>query len=279
MTQSIEEQIGAIAAVEPKFHLFQVGREMLGRDAMPRPGNSALEERESRFDCVGMNVAHDVDAGTVIDFLVGFGALRFPHGRLVCGSVVGENHVYVLGDVFADVPSERASLCVVSMEEPEITIALADADYDFFVVEFSHLALVAVPAANVGHIHFDFAIQHWLVGLSHCVPNAVAEIPRGFVGHPHGTLNLQSGHALFGFAEQVRNEEPFSERQVRVIKDRPRSNGELVIAVLAVEELLFGFEANDGHVAAKATRPFGPAEPYQQFPAFVFGSEQRIDIN
>src|ERR1700687_3452391 len=62
MTQGINEQIGTLPTIKPEFHLFEIGREMLDADSVPRSGNAAFEERESGFYSIGVNISHDVDA-------------------------------------------------------------------------------------------------------------------------------------------------------------------------------------------------------------------------
>ena len=70
MTQGVNEQIGILPAIEAKFHLFEIGRKMLCADTVPRPHDATLQETESGFDCVGVNVAIYVDAAFVLDGLV-----------------------------------------------------------------------------------------------------------------------------------------------------------------------------------------------------------------
>src|SRR5579859_3007629 len=106
MTQSVQEQIRAVPAIETEFHLFQVGSEMLGTDSVPRSRDTALEKRESGFNCIRVNVAHDVHAGTVRDFLMSASALCLAHGSIVRGCVISENHFHIFGDILADVLGE-----------------------------------------------------------------------------------------------------------------------------------------------------------------------------
>jgi len=84
MTQSVDKQVGEMAAIEAEFHLFRVGRKVFGANPVSRAHDSALERRESRFNRTGVNVSHDVDAQTMLDFLVG-GPLGLPHCRLIGG--------------------------------------------------------------------------------------------------------------------------------------------------------------------------------------------------
>src|SRR5204862_2203345 len=87
MTQGVEKQIGEHAAIETKLHLFQVGVKMLGANSVPCSHDAALEQGDSGFDSVGVNVSHDVHAGTVVDFLV-VCPLGLTHGGIVRGRIV-----------------------------------------------------------------------------------------------------------------------------------------------------------------------------------------------
>ncbi len=278
MTQGVNEQIGALPAIEPELHLFQVGRKMFGANPVPRPHDSALEKRESGFDCIGMNVSHDVDAGTVVNLLVVLPS-RPAHGRIIRGCVIGEDNFHILGDVLADVLSERAAFGVSGVEEAEIAIALADADHHFFVVVLCDMAFAAIDAADVGNIHLNFPVQHRFIGLRHGVPDAMAEIPCGLVAHSDRALNLASRHPLLRFAEQVRSQEPLGEREMRVIENRAGCNGKLIVTILAVEELLIGVEFDHWAFAAQALRAFGEAETNQKLAALIFSAKQGIYIN
>lgn len=279
VAQCIEEQIGALAAIESEAHLFQVGGEMLGAQTVPRSRDTAFEERESGFDGIGVNVAHDVYAAAVVNSLVVFPA-SLSHCCDVRHVVIGENHVHILGDVLLDVPSQRARLRVLGVEEAEIAVALADTENHFFVVHACHAALAAILPTNVSGIHFHLSVEHGLVSLRHSVPDAMAEIPCCFVSaDTERALNLASRHSLLRFAKQHRSGKPLEQRQVGIIEHRASRDAELIVAILAVEELLFGFQFDHGSLAAQAARTFGPAQAYQQFAAFLFGREQGMNIN
>jgi len=279
MTQSIEEQIRALPAIEAKLHLFQVRREMLRADAVPRSSDTALEKRKRRFDCVGVDVSDDVSARTVIDCFVAVGLSEFFHCELIRCVVVGKDHVHILADVLADIPSKRSGLSVMGMKETEIAVTLTNTDDHLFVVHFGGMPLTAILAVNVGHIHFDLAIQHRLVRLCHRVTDAMAEVPRSFITHSDRALNLESGHTLLCFTEQMCCEEPLCQGQVRIIENCSGSNGKLIIAILAVKELLFRLQFDHGAFAAQALRAFREAETNKQFTALIFGAKQSVYIN
>lgn len=56
MPQSIEEQIGTLSAVKAEAHLFEVNGEMFCGNLVPRSSDSALQERECRFDGVRVSI-------------------------------------------------------------------------------------------------------------------------------------------------------------------------------------------------------------------------------
>jgi hypothetical protein len=278
MTQSIDEQIGTLPTIESEAHFFQIGSEMLGTNLVPRPGYSALKQRERGFDSVCVGVAHNIDAFAVSDGFVILDA-SFADGDRVSRRIIGKNHFHVLGDVLSDVLSESTRLGVMRMEESEIAVALANADYHFLVVHASDAAFALVHAADVCSIHFDFAVHHGFIGLRHRVPDSVAEIPCCFVAHANSALNLAGGHSLFCFAEEVRGKKPFAKREMRVIENRPRGDGELVIAIFAVEELFIGIQLDHWSFAAQALRAFWEAETDQKLAALIFSTKQGVYVH
>jgi hypothetical protein len=66
---------------------------------------------------------------------------------------------------------------------------------------------------------------------------------------------------------------------MRVIEDRACSDRELIIASLAVEQLLSRREFNYRAVATKAVNTVRPAQTNEQFAAFVIGVEQVYNVN
>src|SRR5437899_2490387 len=277
MTQSVQEQVGIISAIEPEGHLVQVGCKMLCADAVPRSDNPALQEREGVLDCIGMNFALNINLGFVLDSLML--SLRYSCFGDCVGvnrMLIGNQNVHVLTDIFANVLRNRTLLNIGCVEETKIAITLPDADDDLLcVVSESRFALAAVQfAADIGFIHFDSTVEHGLICFFHCCTDAMAKIPSSLIAHANGTLDLVSGDSLACFAEQQRDHEPFCERQMGVMEDGASRDGELVITFGAIEQLLTGDQPNN--FLRAATRAFGsvrPAQSFEQFPAFVIGRE------
>lgn len=280
MAQRINEQIGVFPAIEAKFHLFEIDSEMLCAESMPRSHDAALEKRESRFDRVGMNVSHDVHAGTMIDFLVLTYPLGFAHCSIILRCIIRENDFHILGDILADVLSKRAAFGIAGMEEAEIAVAFANANNYFFVVHASDAAFSAIHATNIGSVHFHFAIEHRLIGLRHCVADTMAEIPSCLVGaDSESALNLAGRNSFLRFTEKQRRGKPSREWQVRIIENGSRRNRELVVAIFAVEQMLFGFELNDGSLAAEAARSLWEAQASEQFSALGIRREHDVYVH
>ena len=279
MTQGIQEQSGLVTAIESERHLFAVGLKMLRAKSVPAAYDAALQERECRFDRIGVDVAFGVDAEFVPNRLVSaiFAEML---GRAPIGvEIVCEQDVYILTDILSDVLFERSRLRVCGMKEPKITAALTDADNDFFVIKSCALAFSPVLSANVGFVHLDLPGEHFLLALDHRGADAVAEIPCRLVAHAERTLNLAGRHSFLGFAQQERCEKPFRKRQVRVVKNCASGHSELVVTVFAVVERLFGFEFSSGHLASRALDTFRPAQAGKQFAALFVSGKQGIHVN
>jgi hypothetical protein len=107
----------------------------------------------------------------------------------------------------------------------------------------------------------------------------MAKIPCGFVTDSEGPLDLIRRHALARFTEEQGSEKPFLQGEMRVIKYRTGGDSELIIASLAVKELLRGGEFNNRAMTAQAFNSARPAKTDQKFAAFVIGIEQVYNVN
>ena len=154
----------------------------------------------------------------------------FVHCERIGGEVIGYDHIHVRANVLADVLRQCAGLRIFSMEEAEIAAALTDADHNFF----RFLASVNTPsdlfAAYVGFIYFNRAVQFRRGRLLNSVTNSVAQVPCCAIVDSEHSLKLVCRDSLARLAHDVGPKEPFSQRQVRIVKDRASRNGELIAA-------------------------------------------------
>ncbi len=77
----------------------------------------------------------------------------------------------------------------------------------------------------------------------------------------------------------MRGQEPLGEWKVRIVEYGAGSDGELVITVFAVKELLVSVEFHHGAFAAQALRAFRETETNEQFAALIFSAKQSAYIN
>src|SRR5260370_14556213 len=91
-------------------------------------------------------------------------------------------------------------------------------------------------AANISFVNFHNAFEHsgqsWM---RECVANPVHHKTRRAVRteseHP---MNLKRADSLFGTAKQIPSNQPFSQGNVRIFKDRSDRHGELLVALRAM---------------------------------------------
>ena len=90
---------------------------------------------------------------------------------------------------------------------------------------------------------------------------------------PDRALDLKGTHALFGFAEQQRDHEPSSQRKMGVMEDGADCDAKLILAFRAPEQLELVSSRTTCVSCNVGTRAFRPAQPFQQFAAFIIGSK------
>lgn len=282
MTQSVNEQVGALSTIEAKRHFIQIGREMLRADFMPASHDAALEQRERGFD--GVRCDHEaifvphILFRSVVDTLPF--RLMIPERVVVEDRFVGDDHVYVFTNVLCECFANGVLRTTLAVDEFQIAAALDYAD-DRGLVIFIPAANALYVSTDVGFVDFDCAIHH-RANFAHSCADAVAEIPCGFVGAPvlppDCALELTSAHSLFCFAEQQDSHKPNWKRQVGIVKNRSCGDRELV-AAFAASELLA--RINPPHIpvfAARAIDAFGPAEASKNFAAIFVSRERPIQI-
>lgn len=274
MAQGIQEQVRILAAIKAEAHLFAVGLEMLGANLVPRSYDPALEQRESGFDSVCVDVALGVDVKFVANRFVASILAKMLCCAAVGSPVIGIENLNIFAQVLADVLFESAALRILGVKEAKIAATLPDADYDLLVVVRPGVSsAVAHLAANESFVHLDLAVQHRAIHFDHRGSDAVTEVPRGLVADAKRALDLTGRHSFLGLAEQQRRHKPLAQWQVRIVENRSGGYSELVVATGAIEKLLFGFEFDRMFLAAQAARTIREAQATQQFAAPLISRE------
>src|SRR5439155_9860281 len=140
---------------------------------------------------------------------------------------IGHNHFDVAADVGIDNLAHSLGLGILGSNEPQIAVALPDAD-DHGLVRF----WTPSPrfAANIGFINLDSATEFFRRYFKHGSPDAMAEVPCRLIAHADCALNLTGGHSLFRFTKQRRCDKPFPQRQMGIVEDGSSGHAKLVMA-------------------------------------------------
>src|SRR5580692_12795368 len=173
MAQGIQEQRWRLPAIEAEGHFIQVGCEMLCTDAVPRSDDAPLEQRKGRFHGVRVNVAVNIDVAFVPDRFMLLDIASPTHRVWIGGPFIGDHHVNIFADVFADVLCECCALSILGVEEPEITVALAKADNDFLFGSATANTSTTLATADIGFVHFDRTVHHGAFYFAHGCTNAM----------------------------------------------------------------------------------------------------------
>lgn len=230
MPQSVSEQIRPFPAVKPEGHFFTVRLEMLCANTVPAASDAALQERECRFNRVGMRLALCVNVKLVANRLVPSGLAKVSSRAPVGQRIIRKEHVHIFADVLADVLFKGTALNVFRVEEAKFAPSLTDANDVALVCESLFLSLVSIDSADEGFVHLDFSVKHWPVHGDHSGANPMTEIPCRLVADAERSLHLARAHSFLCFTEKERSREPLFERQMRIVEDRPGCDGELVAA-------------------------------------------------
>src|ERR1019366_4792701 len=140
------------------------------------------------------------------------------HRFRVSDVVIGDNPVQVDANAIFEVFGKRLGFRILDMVEPKVAATLSNADYNFFLGSMG-TASATLHAADVGFVHFDGAVEHWLISGGHCRADSVTEIPcRLIASDSERALNLASRNSLFGFAKQQDCEKPLSQWQMGIME-------------------------------------------------------------
>jgi len=235
---------------------------------MPRSHNAALEQRESRFYGVGVNVA----VGVVLRVVNGSVKilLHLVQRPRVNSRFVRNNHFHVASDVCLDNLAHSRGLCILGMNQPEIAVALPDADDNLL---FGAVAPLARLATNISFVNLNRAAQFLRSGFEHGRPDAMGEIPSGFVSGLEHPAQLVRRHALARLTEQVGGEKPLPQGQVGVMEDRSRRGRELIAACVTIKLMASRYARNLVRAARWALDALRPAELFKIGSALFFAAK------
>lgn len=278
--ERVSEQVRVLAVVVPPLQLVQVGREMLHRDVVVGPDDGALQEAPDALDGVGVDLPTDPLVLGVVDRVMP-GVLVAKLGNcLVGGQFVGVDELHSVLDVRLDELSELGTVAGPADFDSGLTAPLNRSDNEGLVPGVAAAPTALLPS-DERFVHFDGVIQEGAV-VGHGGANTVGEIPSSFGGHSDSAGQLSSGHALLGLDDKERCEEPLPQGELGVLEDGSDSDGELVLASVALEQLA-GVDPSDlGRLALRAGDTVGPAQFGERFDAPILSPvffDQSCDVH
>src|SRR6266404_9194915 len=197
---------------------------MLHRDLMIRANDGSLEKRPDVFHRVRVNIAAHVFLRGVIDRLVS--RVRIP-ASVISRKVISHNRAGFVRELRRDESLESFAVTADRRIKSDFAAAFDGSENHCLVsaaatVNLSRtfgLVHVLRLAAYERLVNLADAAQKRTVGILNRFSDTMAEIPCGLIGYAQSALELQCGHSLLGFANEKDRDEPFTKRQMRIMKD------------------------------------------------------------
>jgi hypothetical protein len=282
-----------LAVIPTELEFVAVAAKVTLGDMMECSVNTPLEQREVRFRRIRGDVTVHVLTHAVIDGLVA--ALKERTDSDIRSPVVGHD-----GGFVTHVPLYQA-LKVLRINAGDWTgygfsIPLHQNHDGGFACSPSpigtkvmvNVQLFSAPAglaADVGFVALDDTFQLAADGvLLHRCPDAVSQMPSGFVGvQAEISLKLESRDAFLVRAHGVEGLDPLPQRDMATVHDGPHGDGELPPARVALNHaisdlLRLGIQAGDLPAAAvRACRTFRPTDTLKDCSGFIFSETSHVD--
>lgn len=279
VSDEVLRDIFRAAVAEPPRKLGKVAVKMLDGDMMESAHNAALEQRPEGLHCVGVGFAFN-HADAMVDGLVEQLALE---NTVAPELVAVDNLDGILVHGASDEVSDGFGLEVgdhhaLHFARPGLG-AFYDADDLCLLAVFAGSAGLVIFAAQVGVVGFQDAAQLVLyIGVLHGVADAMAQVPRGLIGHVQMPHELVGTDALLALTDEVDCQQPLAQRQVGAVHDRVRGDRELILALGALIAIIVLQARNGGAVAPWARNTFGPTHFLKILAALCLGVEPSLEF-
>jgi hypothetical protein len=136
---------------------------------------------------------------------------------LVWRPVVGNNKFRFWMRIFLDEGMKGAAISAFNLAHSHVAATLNDSGKDGFVALWAspYAPYAALFPAHKRLVYLYCPAQFARIKFTHYSTDAMAEIPRGFIGHAKNALHLIRRHAFLGFYGKVNSDKPLLQRQVR----------------------------------------------------------------
>src|SRR6266567_1273924 len=222
--QPLQSMTAHVAHVKAERELIHITMQVLLGNLMVNAIHSTLEHSPNAFDAVRAYAVLGVNASRVID---GFVAKEQPVKTDVPGRLIREDRGTYF-DVGMDSRLQRRHVCSFNRHRYGASTALPEsydsrlADAAASSLEFLVFVLIALFPADETLVYFDDAAQFVkIIARATRLSQTLQHEPSGLLGNADLFPELQTGDALPSGNEQVHGIEPFVERDVAALEDRP----------------------------------------------------------
>ena len=185
-----------------------------------------FQEAPDVLNGVGMGIFHNIFTLAVRDRLML--SVMVPDTP-VRGPVVGVDGLgFVIGGLLNEIVQGLSNEAVDNLESG-LAATLDGSNNDAFVAPVT-VADALLSTTYPSFIHLNLAAQFRRIGFGHGIADAVAEIPRGLVRDPDGSLDLVGRDAFLRLNHQVDGEKPFPQRKMAIMEDSACRHGKMVAA-------------------------------------------------
>ncbi len=217
--------------IEAPRKLVQIERQISLADVMVTADDAALQQRPERFDVIRVDLAaHVLTVAMANRFMrasetrVGGIFIGRDKRNLIASDATNEA-IQGTRIGITDDAADHVALALNCSDDARLEIAFARTSIPLLCALFVPMA-VTIFAANIRFVSLDYAHQLWEVIIFEHRTNAMADVEGGLVGGRPATLfehplNLQSRDAFLGLTDQIDDLEPYRQRIVSVLEDRP----------------------------------------------------------
>ena len=239
------KDIWILSIVESKSKLIGVQWQIFCGHFVVAPHDATSEQRPERFDALSVRATPDIFVIGVVHHFVFVAELV---QRPVMARFIGRNQRYVTRENLF----HKLLVCIrlVAVDNLADDIAFTGDGSDHFRLPRSALTmcamlaemLVLLFAADKNLIDLDLAHQlHKFIVLHRC-SDARAHIPSRLVrASSDHAMNLMRAHSLFGMQHHENDAEPFTQRIVRSLENRPTDDAESIAVLLVANGYQSGF--------------------------------------
>jgi hypothetical protein len=209
---------------------------------MINSANSTFHQRPESFNGVGVNIAANVHASTVLDSAMAILCVVPILVENVLNPIIGAEFIGIDGalghNVFADHAEKSRTLHIINHAGNNSSLAAFpfndSRDWCFLpITNHRPTSAVFTNSAEVGFVHLHRWSLQLQVAIGEQGANLMEHAPCSFVGNSSLALNLLSGYTATSGTHEIHGIEPSLERSSALLKDGASERIDVIPAMVA----------------------------------------------